>query len=178
MLGARTSVPLNARPVASRRPDSQTFDAEGAVQQLKASMPAAVGNLDFPFSEAELTWLALRSASKLWMHACAPRCWYFFQLLRSWSIVPTVWRSAIVAPVHKGRTAEKFTIYIGHYRPISWLCSCQEVFERLVLKRLLPHVVGPLLDESQAGFRVGLRNGSTRCKKLCVSCARRRRFCA
>ena len=68
-----------------------------------------------------------------------------FELIRSWSIVPTVWWTAIV-----GGSADQFT----NYRPISLLCSCQKVFERLVLKRLSPHV-DPLLDESQAGFRWG-----------------------
>ena len=80
-----------------------------------------------------------------------PALLVFFELVRSWSIVPTVWRSTVVAPLHKGGSADQLT----NYRPISLLCSCQQVFEWLGLKRLLPHIE-PLL-KSQAGFRWGAK---------------------
>ena len=139
-------------------------DVAATMQQLRASMPVALGNLDFPFSEAELLQVfnglpggrspgpdglpyeALRVDDACFRSCLLP----FFELVRSWSIVPTVWRSAVVAPLHKSGAADQFT----NYRPISLLCSSQKVFERLLLKRLVPHV-DPLLDESQAGFRWG-----------------------
>ena len=70
----------------------------------------------------------------------------FFELVRCWAVVPSVWRSAVVTPLHKTGAEDEFT----NYRPISLLCCGLKVFERLVL----PHV-NPRIDESQAGFRWG-----------------------
>ena len=74
----------------------------------------------------------------------------FFELVRHWAVVPTIWRSARVSPLHKTGAADDF----NNYRPISLLCCSLKIFERLLLARLLP-VVDPQLDESQAGFRFG-----------------------
>ena len=84
-----------------------------------------------------------------------------------------MWRSAIVAPLHKCGPADQFT----NYRPISLLCSCQKVFERLVLKRLLPNV-DPRLDESQAGFRWGAEEQIYTLAETLRLRASRRTFCA
>ena len=136
-------VPLNARPTVVS-PGKFAADVEGAVQQLRASMPSNVGHLDFPLSEAELTqvlqelpaqMVCLMKHFGLTIHACAPRCWCFLSLFgpgRSSLLCgaqPLLRLSTRVAPT---------------CRPISLLCSCQKVFERLVLKRLLPHI-DPLL---------------------------------
>ena len=48
------TVPLDAFPAVLKRPDSQAPEVEITVQWLRASMLANVGDIDFPFSEAEL----------------------------------------------------------------------------------------------------------------------------
>ena len=58
----------------------------------------------------------------------------FFERIRSWATVPSVWRTAVIKPLHKSGSAEEFT----NYRPISLLCCSLKIFERLLLKRLLP----------------------------------------
>eukprot|EP00439_Symbiodinium_sp_Y106_P065296 s2170_g10.t1 len=146
-------VPLNARP-AVVNPDSQAFDVEGAVRQLRAD--------GLPYEALRVEDQCLRSSLLV-----------FFELVRSWSIVPTAWRSAVVAPLHKGGAADQFT----NYRPISLLRSCQKIFERLVLKRLLPHI-DPLLDESQAGFRWGAEEQIYALTEMLRLRAGRRTFCA
>ena len=180
-------VPLNARPAVSSRSDPQAPGVESTVQQLRASMQASVGDLDLPFSEAELAQVLQElpcdrspgpdglpyEALRIEDPSLRAALLVFFELVRSWSIVPTVWRSAIVAPLHKCGPADQFT----NYRPISLLCSCQKVFERLVLKRLLPHV-DPRLDESQAGFLWGAEEQIYTLAEIFRLRARRRTFCA
>ena len=70
--------------------------------------------------------------------------------MRVWTVVPSIWRKAVVTPLHKAGDADQ----LNNHRPISLLCCCLKIFERFLLKRLLPHV-SPQIDESQAGFRWG-----------------------
>ena len=98
-------------------------------------------------------------------------CCSVFVLVRSGSIVPTAWRSAVAAPLHKGGAADQFT----NCRPISLFCSCQKMLERLVLKRLLPPI-DPLLDECPAGFRWGLGKAvlwAHSCSTCCLTALRK-----
>ena len=57
----------------------------------------------------------------------------FFELVRSWATVPSVWRTAVIKPLHKSSSTEEFT----NYRPISLPCCSLKIFERLLLKRRL-----------------------------------------
>ena len=180
-------VPLDARPAASAQTDSQVCAVAAAAQQLRNSMRASPGNFDFPFSEGDLLQVLQElpcdrspgpdglpyEAFRVDDECLRSSLLVFFELVRSWSIVPTVWRSAIVAPLHKGGPADQFT----NYRPISLLCSCQKVFERLVLKRLLPRT-DPQLDESQAGFRWGAEEQVYTLAETLRLRAGRRTFCA
>ena len=78
-----------------------------------------------------------------------------FELVRSWATVPSVWRTAVVKPLHKSGSAEEFT----NCRPISLLCCRLKIFERFLLKRLL-HAdvhVSAFMDVRKA-FDVAWRN--------------------
>ena len=84
--------PLNARPAVSSRSDLQAPGVESTVQQLRASMQT-IGDLDFPFSEAELAQVLQElpcdrspgpdgchmnhmKHSGLRIQVCARRCWF------------------------------------------------------------------------------------------------------
>ena len=72
----------------------------------------------------------------------------FFNLVFSWSVVPTVWKRSIIVPVFKRGDPT----LPNNYRPIS-LASCFfKVLEHLVHSRIAPHIVLQL-DKSQDGFR-------------------------
>ena len=97
----------------------------------------------------------------------------FFELVRHWAIIPTIWRSARVSPLHKTGAADDF----NNYRPMSLLRCSLKIIERLLLARLLPSV-DPQLDESQAGFRLGAKeHGYTLAETLRLR-GGRRTFCA
>ena len=111
-------VPRSAQPAAFN-PSGPSLpvlpDVAATRQQLRASMTITLGNLDFPFSEAELLQVLSELPSGRFPgpdslpcealrvgDACFRSCLLLFiELVRSWSIVPTVWRSAVVAPLHK-----------------------------------------------------------------------------
>ena len=109
-------MPLDAFPAVLNRPDSQAPEVEITVQWLRASMLANVGDIDFPFSEAELAQVLQKlpcdrslgpdglpcEAFRIEDPSLRSSLLVFFGLVLSWSIVPTVWRSAIIAPFHKG----------------------------------------------------------------------------
>ena len=128
-------------------------------------MSSTAGPLDFPFTAAELPHVL----SQLPSHRTpgpdglpyepfsvpdvnlASAVLAFFELVRHWAVVPTIWRSARVSPLHKTGVADDF----NNYRPISLLRCSLKILERLLLlARLLP-MVDPQLDESQTGFRFG-----------------------
>ena len=75
----------------------------------------------------------------------AGRSLAFFNLVFSWSVVPTVWKRSIIVTVFKRGDPT----LPNNYRPIS-LAS----LEHLVHSRIALHVI-PQLDESQGGFRWG-----------------------
>ena len=71
----------------------------------------------------------------------------FFNLVFSWSVVPTVWKRSIIVPVFKRGDPT----LPNNYRPIS-LASCFfKILEHLVHSRIAPHII-PQLDDSQSGF--------------------------
>ena len=81
---------------------------------LRATMPLATGRLDFPFSEPELigvlkdlpanrapgpdglTYELLRVDDAVLRSALL--C--LFELIRYWAVVPSVWKTAVVKPLH------------------------------------------------------------------------------
>ena len=66
----------------------------------------------------------------------------FFNLVFSWSAVPTLWKRSVIVPVFKRGDPSQAT----NYRPIS-LASCFfKVLEHMVLSRIGPHIC-PQLDE-------------------------------
>ena len=157
------------------------------LSNLRGAMSRSTGQFDFAFSEPELlqvlqelpanrapgpdglTYEVFRVDDDLFRSALL--C--FFELVRSWAIVPSVWRTAVIKPLHKSGSAEEFT----NYRPISLLCCSLKIFERLLLKRLLPHVA-PQIDETQAGFRWGAEEQVYTLAETLRLRRRKRTFCA
>ena len=74
----------------------------------------------------------------------------FYNLVFSWSAVPTLWKRSVIVPVFKRGDPSQAT----NYRPISLASCCFKVLEHMVLSRIGPHIC-PQLDESQGGFRWG-----------------------
>ena len=175
-------VPVSAGSVSASSPD-----LESDVRRLRRQMYATASRFDFPFSEPELlqvlqqlpanrapgpdglTYELYRIDDGTMRNALLS----FFELVRCWAVVPSVWRSAVVTPLHKTGAEDEFT----NYRPISLLCCGLKVFERLLLTRLLPHV-NPRIDESQAGFRWGAEEQIYTLVETLRLRARKRTFCA
>eukprot|EP00439_Symbiodinium_sp_Y106_P028743 s4698_g3.t1 len=162
-------------------------DLEEDVRRLRSVMSTTVSRFDYPFSEPELlrvlqqlppnrapgpdglTYELYRVEDDTLRRALLS----FLELVRHWAVVPSVWRSAVVTPLHKTGAEDEFT----NYRPISLLCCGLKVFERLLLRRLLPHV-NPRIDESQAGFRWGAEEQIYTLVETLRLRARKRTFCA
>ena len=184
-------VPVAAQPEpavqCSPPPVSEALDITSRVAALRRDMPSTLGQLDFPFTEAELQ----NVLSQLPLHRAAgpdglpydvfvvdddclrAALLTFFELVRHWTVVPSIWRSARVRPLHKSGPVDEF----NNYRPISLLCCSLKIFERLLLARVLPQV-DPQLDESQAGFRWGAEEQIYTLVETLRLRAGRRTFCA
>ena len=152
-------VPASAAPSVSQC-DNDDPDFLQRLRNLREAMSQNTGQFDFAFSEPELlqvlqelpanrapgpdglTYEVFRVDDDIFRAALL--C--FFELVRSWAIVPSVWRTAVIKPLHKSGSAEEFT----NYRPISLLCCNLKIFERLVLKRLLPHIARKLMKLRRA----------------------------
>ena len=179
-------VPASAVP-GPRESGVDAQDLAPRLRRLREQMACTTGRLDYPFSEPELVQvlqeLPLKKAPgpdgltyeafKVDDGILRSALLSFFELVRFWAVVPSVWRTAIVKPLHKTGSAEEFT----NYRPISLLCCALKIFERLLLKRLLPHV-SPQIDESQAGFRWGAEEHVYTLAECLRLRARKRTFCA
>jgi len=61
--------------------------------------------------------------------------------------MPAAWKTAIVTPLHKKGDKKSVT----QYRPISNLCSCSKLFEKMILFRL--NALGELDGRFQHGFK-------------------------
>ena len=162
-------------------------DITSRAAALRRDMASLSGPLDFPLSAAELQHVL----SQLPSHRApgpdglpyeffavkddvlSSALLTFFELVRHWAVVPSIWRSARVSPLHKGGPADDF----NNYRPISLLCCSLKIFERLLLARLLPRV-DPQLDECQAGFRWGAEEQIYTLAETLRLRARKRTFCA
>jgi hypothetical protein len=73
-----------------------------------------------------------------------------FKIFASWTVVPTVWRTALIVPVPK---KGDLTV-ISNYRPISLLEVPRKIFESVTLQSWLLQDIEPL-DIAQGGFRAG-----------------------
>ena len=96
-------------------PLSEALDITSRVAALRRDMPSTLGQLDFPFTEAELQ----NVLSQLPLHRAAgpdglpydvfvvdddclrAALLTFFELVRHWTVVPSIWRSARERPLHK-----------------------------------------------------------------------------
>eukprot|EP00439_Symbiodinium_sp_Y106_P008157 s9111_g1.t1 len=182
------NVPANAQLVqGSARPDPDPSDITNRAAALRRDMATMSGQLDFPPTEAELQ----NVLSQLPLHRAAgpdglpyevfvvdDECLRaamltFLQLVRYWAVVPSIWRSARVRPLHKSGPVDEF----NNYRPISLLCCSLKIIERLLLARLLPTVY-PQIGESQAGIRWGAEEQIYTLAKSLKLRAGRRTFCA
>jgi len=66
--------------------------------------------------------------------------------------VPQDWRNALMVVLYKGKGAKDDC---GNYRGISLLSVVGKVLCRIMLDRMLEHIVNDVLPESQCGFRSG-----------------------
>lgn len=73
-----------------------------------------------------------------------------FNLSLSTGVVPPMWKSARVTPIHKGGDPQD----PNNYRPISIISSVAKVFEKLVFKQLFKYINdSSILSPYQSGFR-------------------------
>lgn len=87
---------------------------------------------------------------KLASHVLAFPLSDLFNLSLSTSVVPLMWKSARVTPIHKGGDA----LDLNNYRPISIISSIAKVFEKLVFKQLFKYINEfSILSPNQSGFR-------------------------
>jgi len=78
----------------------------------------------------------------------APLALVYNQLL-SVSYVPPGWLVAHIVPVHK----KGITSGVANYRPISFTCVAFKILERIVVNRILNHLIhNNILDSAQHGF--------------------------
>ena len=67
------------------------------------------------------------------------------------SKVPSLWKRAIVTPIHKGGAT-----HLCNYRPISVLPAASKILERVFVNQLSSHLLAnDLLSSNQSGFRPG-----------------------
>ena len=73
-----------------------------------------------------------------------------FILSLSTCVVPSMWKSARVTPIHKGGDA----LDLNNYRPISIISSTAKVFVKLIFKQLFKYINDfSILSPNQSGFR-------------------------
>jgi hypothetical protein len=80
----------------------------------------------------------------------APILAFLINLSFSTTIVPDIWKTARITPLHKGGDKKDF----NNYRPISVLPIMNKVMEKMIFKSLLEYLTtNKLLSEHQFGFR-------------------------
>lgn len=73
-----------------------------------------------------------------------------FKRSLSEGVVPTIWKSAFISPIHKKGAKDK----VENYRPISKLCLLAKILERIVYNQLYSCLL-PCLNPHQHGFLKG-----------------------
>ena len=87
---------------------------------------------------------------KLASHVLAFPLSDLFNLSLSTCVVPSMWKSARVTPIHKGGDA----LDLNNYRPISIISSIAKVFEKLIFNQLFKYINDfSILSPNQSGFR-------------------------
>ena len=73
-----------------------------------------------------------------------------FRKIMETGILPTLWKSANVTPVHKKESKQ----FVKNYRPISLLPLFAKIFERILFLKMYNHfVANNLITNNQSGFR-------------------------
>ena len=115
---------------------SQAFTTDEIINALKATKAgkAAVRDGIFPDMSKNIGPAAIR-----WLQA-------FYDDVVTTAKIPKIWRSAIMIAIRKpGKPLDDPT----SYRPISLLCCCYKLLERLLLTRLAPIFESRVLEETQ-----------------------------
>ena len=131
---------LPTLPIIPKHDDLPSFDeVERAILRLKDNK--AVGHDNIPAEVIKYAGCALHRR----LHNFILDCW-------SAKCLPQLWKNANIILVHKqkGDRAE-----FGNSRGISLLSVAGKVLAKIMLTRLLEHVVDLVLPESQCGFRRG-----------------------
>lgn len=90
---------------------------------------------------------------KLSKYILIPVICYIFNLCFEKGIFPTVFKMAIVTPVHKGGSRDS----VDNYRPISVLPVLSKIMEKLINNRLKKFLAdNHLISKNQYGFRTGV----------------------
>ena len=112
-------------------------DVQMAISELKSGNGTDSDGLEIKFI-------------KLASHVLAFPLSDLFNLSLSTYVVPSMWKSARVTPIHKGGDA----LDLNNYRPISIISSTAKVFEKLIFKQLFKYIndfsilspINPVLD--------------------------------
>ena len=118
---------------------SQAFTTDEIINALKATKAGKAAGPDgiFPDMLKNIGPAAIR-----WLQA-------FYDDVVTTANIPKIWRSANVIAIRKpGKPLNDPT----SYRPISLLCCCYKLLERLLLTRLAP-IFESVIPPEQAGFR-------------------------
>ena len=118
---------------------SQSFTTDEIINALKATKAGKAAGPDgiFPDMLKNIGPAAVR-----WLQA-------FYDDVMTTAKIPKIWRSANVIAIRKpGKPIDEPT----SYRPISLLCCCYKLLERLLLTRLSP-IFECVIPPEQAGFR-------------------------
>ena len=118
---------------------SQAFTTDEIINALKATKAVKAAGPDgiFPDMLKNIGPAAIR-----WLQA-------FYDDVVTTAKIPKIWRSANVIAIRKpGKPLDDPT----SYRPISLLCCCYKLLERLLLTRLAP-IFESVIPPEQAGFR-------------------------
>ena len=112
-------------------------DVQQAISDLKAGNGTDPDGLEIKFI-------------KLASHVLAFPLSDLFNLSLSTCVVPSMWKSARVTPIHKGGDA----LDLNNYRPISIISSIAKVFEKLIFNQLFKYINDfSILSPNQSGFR-------------------------